>query len=149
MKTRRILRRNSLLYLLCFLCIFISFIVIFLSFKNDIMENPIIETKNYDVLFLVRNGGIGFDLNNTALTFGAVNPGGSATRSIEINNNRAFPVEVRFSLSKEIEEYIKIEKESYYLGVNETLNIPIVLSVPVKIKEGSYKGKIVILISRA
>jgi hypothetical protein len=39
----------------------------------------------------------GFDLNNTALTFGKIPLGGAAKRYIEIDNTHPFPIEVEIS----------------------------------------------------
>ena len=105
-----------------------------------ILSMPL-ESKEFEVLFFVKPGGAGFDLNGTALTFGSIPPGGAGKRSLVIENKWEFPVEARFFVSKDIAEFINAPS-SMMLYSDENITLDITVSNPESAPDGEHRGKI-------
>ena len=124
---------------LIFILIAILILAFILNIYLFISLSRIIETREFYASIIVSDK-IGFDLNLTALTFGSILKGGSATRGISIENNFGFPIEVEIYGKGDIKKFIipikdKIEKD-------EKKSIKIVAFVPEDTEFGKYEGSI-------
>ncbi len=104
-------------------------------------------SKNIDVKEVYADVNItsdsgGFDLNNSALTFGKVTLGGSSTRSLKIFNDYEFPISVVVSKEGNISPYLFLEKK-IRIQPNETRIYGISVIAPSDAKLGFYSGKII------
>ena len=127
--------KNKLVYALfgVTFVLIVSSVLVFLS-------RPL-EVKEFEVIFFIKSGGAGFDLNGTALTFGSIPPGGAGRRSLIIENKWGFPVEARFFVSKDIAEFIEAPS-SILLHSRENTTLEIVVRIPKDTPDGKHKGKI-------
>lgn len=103
-------------------------------------ERPI-QVKEFDVTFIVQESGIGFDVNSTALTFGALNPGGGGMREINVKNDYSYPVEMRLYVSEDIVSVLGVER-SYVFQAGEEREIPVSISIPSDFPVGNYSGTV-------
>lgn len=105
-----------------------------------IPEKPV-NIKEFEVTFEVREEGIGLDINNTLLAFGALNPGGSSVREISIRNSRPYPVRAKIIVSDNLEGLI-ITETDYIVSSEEVKTIPVTLGLPVGFPIGNYTGNV-------
>lgn len=82
----------------------------------------------------------GFDLNNTALTFGMVVPGNAASREISIRNNFEKSVRGEIISKGEISEFLIISENNFILTPNEERNISFSVLFPKGSEMKKYKG---------
>jgi hypothetical protein len=119
----------------------ILFLVVVLAAIFLFYPRPL-EKKMVDVYFLV--GDVyGFNLDNRALIFGMVSPGGGAMRAIRIDNTDDFPVEIKFFASPNIAKYLGAPP-SVLIGPKSYASVNISLSVPRDMPHGNYTGKLVL-----
>ena len=92
---------------------------------------------------------IGFDLNKTALTFGLIQPGESATREINLANNFNKRVKIIFKSKGNISDFIIVSQNDFIMNPNETKTIIFSVFPPKNISLGKYEGKIEVYFRRA
>ena len=114
------------------------------SLTISIIKLPL-ETKTLDVTFYVSKE-LGADLNKSALTFGKIFPGSTATRNINIVNNYKFPIKVEFFASKEIVDFLIVKNEN--LSAGENYSFPATVIIPENISYGKYAGKLNIVMNK-
>lgn len=136
---------------LCLFLILLAGIYLFYSFY--VIEEVIILPADV----YVSDEKIGFNLDKDQVHFGIVKKGmSSSLRFIEINNNRAYPVEViiggqgeikdwLFSYLKEDEE-VKGPKYRLEAGANKTITLGLVPDKEAEV--GKYTGEIKILVKK-
>lgn len=101
----------------------------------------ILEVKEVPVSFSIGEK-VGFDLNQTHLTFGVMPLGVSFSRNIQIENNYDFPIVVNLDAKGNVSDFLFFEK-SFVLEKGEVKKIGI--SVDSSGGElGSYSGKIMV-----
>ena len=91
---------------------------------------------------------VGFDVNDTALTFGKVVPGTSSTRSVVIANGHAFPVVVRVDVLGGISDFVASSDE-VMLAAGEERSLGMTVSVPSGAVPGVYEGVVEFVLYRA
>ncbi|MGD9276424.1 MAG: hypothetical protein PVJ67_04580 [Candidatus Pacearchaeota archaeon] len=133
-------RKNNLIVLLSVLSILIFILVFYLNSKLILEKREIIAT-------LEVGNRSGFDTNATALTFGIVRPGSSASRNIEIANDYSFPVKFEFSAKGNIKDFLVYDK-TVYLNEGEKKKVSISTIDPWVAEFGNYSGKVIVLIKR-
>ncbi len=122
------------LFILSIVFLLVSVIaILYLNFPIKVYE--------YYTSVEVSNEGFGFDLNDSALTFGRVNLGGSSTRSIVFRNEDNFPVIVEIVVYGNISEFISFE-ESWFFEVNESKSIGFSVFASEESELGFYDGKV-------
>lgn len=116
-------------------------VVAFLSFfvSSYYFFSPI-GRQVMDVRFEIADYG-GFDANKTALTFGAITPGGNSFRSLSIRNEYNFPIKVKILVSEEIKPFLKISREEILLP-GENRSIGVTVYAPENAEFRKYEGKI-------
>lgn len=128
----------ALIFLLLIIVAYSSIILYYLLFGP-------IETRVLEVKFIVGEN-VGMDLNNTALTFGRIVPGGFSERKIFIENTKEFSIEAKIFATKDILDYLEIENNTFVIKPLQTLPINIKVNIPIDAKLGEYNGKILIKI---
>ncbi|MBU3913334.1 MAG: hypothetical protein KKE50_04535 [Nanoarchaeota archaeon] len=108
----------------------------------------LLETKEFYARAVVseRNG---FDLNNSALIFGEILPGGSASREVFIENSYNKSVRIRIYSVGNISKLLSGFEENFVLGRNETKKVGFSVYAPRNAELGVYDGKIVIEVRRS
>ncbi len=86
----------------------------------------------------------GFDLNDTALTFGNLIPGSKSTRNIIIENNYGFPIYLTIKARGEIAEFLDFER-IVEVEKNETKKIGFTASISQN-ASGTYTGEVIVTI---
>ena len=85
----------------------------------------------------------GFDLNISALTFGKIASGGSASRDISFWNGYGFPVILEISSSGSIKNILSYDND-ILASANETKRIGFSVSASNETKIGFYEGYVTI-----
>ena len=127
----------------------ISVFAFLISLASYYVNNKIIEKQVFEASMTIKDYAVaGFDMNDSALTFGTVGKGGTSTRRIRIENKHPFPIIVFIEANGDIkdflnyEEYIRIEQ-----GMTESAAIS--ASAPYDATEGLYSGSVEFLIKSA
>ena len=108
---------------------------------------PVLETKEiYASLGISETTGV--DVNNTALTFGNIMPGSSASRNLIFTNQHGFPVRLEIKAEGDISRFLSFESR-VYVKQNETKHIGINAIAPAGEKHAGYSGKIIVKIKKA
>lgn len=126
--------------------IVILVLVFILNIYSFIRLSGIVEIRELDASIIVSDR-IGFDLNSTALTFGAIIRGGSSTREISIENNFGFPIEAEIYGKGDTARFISPFEE--HIEKDEKKSIKINAFVPEDAVSGEYKGKVIIKIKKS
>lgn len=123
----------------------LSAVLLFLSVFSFLNKSAIL--REYPVSFVVEKGTVGFDLNNSALTFGKIPPGGTGERKIDFYNNQNETIKIKILASRELENFLNFESD-YEILSKKNVTIPVRVVVPFDAEEGNYSGKIRILLKR-
>jgi hypothetical protein len=99
----------------------------------------IVQAKEIEVKVQVADF-IGFDVNSSLLTFGAMTPGQKGMRNITIESNISRPVVAHFE-KEGIAEWITGYEEGYVLQPYEKKSMRLNLEVPPGTEHGNYTGK--------
>jgi hypothetical protein len=99
-----------------------------------------IEVRTIDVEFSV-GATAGINLDTDKLYLGRVSPGGSMSRAVDIENSYDYPVEIKIFVTKNIADYLLLDKEFIALPKNIT-KVPISLIIPEDMAYGNYTGKL-------
>lgn len=132
-------------YIITALVFLVSIVMFYISiYLNSLMVLQ--EKEVYASINITDRGG--FDVNTTALTFGKIRPGDSASRSLVIENNYTLPIIVEFSSKGNISRFLKFEKENYLMpGANKTISFAVVASADESY--GFYDGSVKVVFKRA
>ncbi len=132
-------RKNKLIVWLAIAVFVIAFIGFGLALLNYSSYWFGLERRNFYTNVNITADTGGFDLNTTALTFGKIKIGGSATRNIIFENNYDFPVIVKINSEGSINQLLSYEKEVF---VDEEETKKIGFSVTSKASDllGYYDG---------
>ena len=111
-----------------------------------INKNRIVKVEEIEVTFTVENTMImGFDVNNTALTFGKVPRGSTGMRPLGIENNEEFPVTVKIKKLGETAEYLSFSENNFILEPKEKKEITVFATPSPQTPDNIYNGKIKVL----
>mgnify|MGYP001618538451 CR=1 FL=1 len=88
---------------------------------------------------------IGFDLNSTALTFGMIPSGGSASRDITLQNIHNNSVKIQIYITGYIKDFISASENNFILNDNESKNITFTVAAPKNTPSNSYDGNVIFL----
>ena len=123
---------------LIIILLILTIIILTTNYKNT-------EKKTYDTYIIVSDG-IGFDINNTIISFGEIRPGGTSTRKIILESDSDKKIYVKAYAEGEIKEFIEEIRE--VIEPYETINISITAAVPQGAEKKTYKGKINIIMKK-
>jgi len=133
-KKLRKIKNKHLIYFL--ILIMIAFLIYYVWDNYTVMGKKQIYTS------FIASSNIGFDLNPEALTFGKVQPGQSATRDLIIKNEFDKKVKITIKAEGEIEKYISVSENNFYLKPGEETNITFTAHLPNDLEIRKYEGKI-------
>jgi hypothetical protein len=128
--------------------VFILVILIIISIINIHFNSGIIEKKKFYAKIIVSGEYYGIDLNSSALTFGAVMPGGSASRNIVIENKYSCDIKIETYATGNIKDFIIVSENNFVLGKDEAKTVSFIVGVPKDAAFGTYDGEIYIVIKR-
>ncbi len=74
-------------------------------FSLFIVSTPL-ERRMLDASVTISSNKGGFDVNQSALTFGIVTPGSSSTRTVSVDNPYSFPIILRISSAGPIDPFL-------------------------------------------
>ena len=120
--------------------VFILSVVLFLISLVGLFVDGSLEARRYYASVTVGDRG-GFDLNDSALTFGAIMPGGSSARSVSFENNYDFDVIVYITSEGNISDLLSYE-QNVTVGAGEKKDIGISVGVPLDFEMGFYDGEV-------
>lgn len=111
------------------------------TFYNQVRPNDV---KVIDMRLNVGNY-TGFDVNTSLLIFGTVVPGGSAKRTINIENIAEEEQKVEIVAEGELADWSYLSKNHFNLQTYEITSVDVTLYVPENATFGNYKGTLEIL----
>jgi len=106
-----------------------------------------LQSYELDASASISEGSIGVDVNDSALTFGIIAPGGTSLRKVFIANNYKFPVRIRAISDGEIEHLLDYPITTR-VEPGQQATIPVTLVVPDNSSYGNYSGKVKFLVIR-
>jgi hypothetical protein len=130
--------KNSLLnifLLVIFITLGLILIVSFILLPN---------TQSVKTSFMVSEK-VGFDLNKNELTFGSMQPGGSASRALTLENTFNREIIITLNAEGNIKDYLIASENDFILKPNEKKNITITAFSYKNQSYGNYTGKINII----
>lgn len=130
--------KNKNLRYFVILVLVISLLVFIYSLVNYVMANKIIESQTYYASVIVSDKA-GFDLNDSALTFGSLIKGSSSTRNLIYENNRNFSVIVEINSLGNISELLVV-KSPVLVDSGDTKKILFSVFADEDTQEGNYEG---------
>ena len=139
-------KRFTKTYVSYFILVFLIMLVIFLII-NLVNNFYILEKKEIFASFIVSEH-IGFDLNDSALTFGLVQPGLSSSREISIENKYEVPVLVIIKCKGDISEFLIVSENDFILKPNEKREVSFSVFPPKDIEFKEYNGKVEIILKK-
>lgn len=128
---------------LIFLLIFFLILFLFLFVGNIL----ILDKKQIYTNVHVANYS-GFDLNSTALTFGFVNPGQGAQRSVIIKNDFDKKAKIIIRIKGNISDFLIVSENNFFLEKNQSKEIDFSILLPKNIDFGEYTGIINIILKK-
>ena len=84
----------------------------------------------------------GFNLDTDALYFGAISPGGSGTRDLNMVNDRSGPRKVSVFLEGELAGWVQPSEGSFVIDGGGSKAVTFKVSVPPSAVTGEYSGTI-------
>lgn len=119
----------------------VAVIIFLLSVFALISKGKVVDTIVFPAKLNVSSTTVGFDINITALTFGKVNQGGSATRNVIFYNDYNSPVKLNIQSEGTISPLLTYEKE-VFAEINESIKIPFKVDVQQSTPQGMYYGNV-------
>jgi hypothetical protein len=135
-------KQNKELILIFLLCILILVLIFDLFNSFLIIDEKELYTK------VVVSDHAGFDLDNTILAFGMTQPGKSISRSIYLENNFDFPVNVNLRVEGEISDFLIIPENDFIIISKEKKKLNFVVIPKKDTPFGEYDGIIKIIFKK-
>jgi|TARA_B100001971_G_C18238774_1_gene569251 uncharacterized membrane protein len=136
------MKSRLLLIFLALLLIFVLLFNVFLYFKIS----SILEIRKIDASVSVSEN-IGFDLNNSMLSFGKVLPGGSSSRVISISNDFDRAINIKIYGAKDMKDFVQPFNEILDVGEVKMVNIAVI--IPKMTDLGDYSGEVIVEVLKA
>lgn len=137
---RKIIAVISLLIIITFLCIFL--------YSNLLDAFSLFEKREVLAIVTVTDD-VGLAVNGTALVFGHVFPGGSASKTIEVTNNYNGMSRVKIYSKGNIKDFLIVSDNNFILAPNETKSVKFRIKIPKETPYGNYSGKVIFEIRNA
>lgn len=135
-------KKNAIILLLILVFLTISLTMLTYSFF------VIVDVKNVEMQVIVKSGRVGINLDTDKLWFGMISPGSSASREIELTNNKDYELETVLKPSGEIGDYVSFSENPAILKPHELKKVRVMLSLPETIAYGNYTGNLRIIFKR-
>ncbi len=120
-------------------------LVILITFANILYlenQNSVVETWEYD-MFLTVSNYTGFNVDNNAIFFGTVKPGGTSSRKIQLNNND-LTLKVSIYTDGDLAKWVYTEQSSFILYPKKEKVVNVKAFVPKDAKYGDYEGRVIV-----
>ena len=118
-------------------------ILIAVAILYVILSVPDLAEKQEVDMYLTVGEHVGINVDQTAIWFGTVPPGGTSQRPITLANGDNFKKNVHFEAVGNISSWISLPEDAV-IGASSMLNLTIGASVPEDADFGNYTGKLVI-----
>lgn len=118
-------------------------IVVLASFVYT--KSNIIGYEEYPISYVVGSGHIGINLSPGEINFGTTPNGYMFSRSINVTTD----------INSEVLVYIQgvnhvaIDESNFFLSAGESREVGLLLGVPENLAEGTYEGKLIVVIKKA
>jgi len=89
---------------------------------------------------------IGIDINGSALIFGSVVPGGSASRGLDIRNDHNQEVQIEIYIKGDISDFMKVSENDFILVRGESRKVEFSVAVPRGVEYGVYEGEVIVVV---
>ncbi len=86
----------------------------------------------------------GFDLNSTALTFGLITPGQSASRAFNVTNENFFKTKFVIMGKGDIFDFLTVSENDFVLYPGQSKRIIATVDIPLNTLKNTYDGKIIV-----
>jgi len=139
-------KRFTKIYFNYFILIILIIIAVFLII-NLISNFNILEKKQIFASFIISEH-IGFDLNDSALTFGLVQPGYSSSRKISVENNHEVPVLVIIKSKGDVSDFLIVSENDFILKPNKKKEISFSVFPSRDVESREYKGVVEIILKK-
>lgn len=137
-------RKNSLYIVIILL--FLSIIILALVYY--INSSQVLDRMEIPASLSIGNK-TAFNISKSALSFGTINTGNSASREdINIKNNYDFPIRVEFEVKGDIKPFLIYDKV-VYLNPGEEKTIKVHTVIISDEPYGDYSGKMIVVFKRA
>ena len=123
------------------------FLLIVFTVAGVILIMSLVIAPNRQVIktsFIVSDK-VGFDLNKNELTFGSIQPGGTSSRALTIQNNFNRDIIVTLNSEGNIKDYLTVSENDFVLRPNEQKNVTFTAFSYKNQSYGNYTGKINII----
>ena len=128
--------------IICLSIIIISVIII----TYLVNTNKIVKVEERDVVFIVENSQVmGFDVDNTRLSFGKIPRGSTGMKLLDLENNEEFPVTVKIKKEGETAEYLSFSENNFVLNPKEKKQITVFAAPSPQTPDKTYTGKIKVI----
>ncbi len=108
----------------------------------------IVDVKEIEMRVTVKSNRVGINLDTDKLWFGMISPGSSASREIELTNNRDYMLQAILKTSGELKEYVSLSENPALIKPKELKKIKVTLSLPKDMAYGNYTGNLRIIFKR-
>ncbi|MFH0978269.1 MAG: hypothetical protein V1837_03110 [Candidatus Woesearchaeota archaeon] len=108
----------------------------------------VVDVKETHVKLVVADF-VGIDVNPINLTYGAVPPGGTGHRAFTVRNIYNMPVQVTVQISGDVARFVRFSNTSFRLDKGTQEQVQSSGIVPENTVNGTYYGKLRIVITRA
>jgi hypothetical protein len=133
---------------LALILFFVSFFLLLISVMLFYFINKPIQIQTFSASFNITEDIGGFDLNESALTFGRLRLRDSAMRNIIFYNSYPFPVVVFVNSDGAIQPFLSFDG-FFFAQPNETKKIPFTIYAGDSAPLGFYAGKVTLEIKRS
>jgi len=137
--------KNILILFLLFALIFILGVFLF----SNLIEHISILEKQELYAEVIVSDHYGIDINSSALIFGTISPGSSATRKLTITNDHKQKTNIEIFVEGEIKEFLQVSENDFNLEINESKKIVFTAIAPRDKEFGTYEGKVIFFIKNA
>lgn len=123
------------------------FLLIVFTVAGVILIMSLVIAPNRQVIktsFIVSDK-VGFDLNKNELTFGSIQPGGTASRALTIQNNFNRDIMITLNSEGNIKDYLTVSENDFVLRPSEQKNVTFTAFSYKNQSYGNYTGKINII----
>jgi hypothetical protein len=127
------------------LLVSLAAIALALLLLNIILSPKYIDRREIDASIIVA-GFYGLDINGTALKFGALEPYGSSSRELIIDNQYNKDILVKIHSKGSISQFLSTPENVVSIKQGEKKFIPFSVNIPEGTPYGNYTGKVVLYI---
>jgi hypothetical protein len=121
----------------------ILFLIIFIYFLREVFYPDSFERK---VIYakLIVSDHTGVEINDSALAFGAVMPGGSSIKKIVFDNSGNSDVKIELYSEGDLSDFLKVSDNYFILVGKGSKEVKFVVKAPLEAEYGVYEGNVIV-----